>query len=138
MRYINNSLFKQFFGYIFNGCIATATHYSVLIFLVEIASILPPVPASAIGAISGATVGFLLNSKYVFATSKKNNQKIVYLKYLTMAGSGALLNTLLLSAIIKIFAIHYLIAQVIATIIVIFWNFTACKVWVFKEKKYAN
>lgn len=130
-----NQLFKQFFGYIINGCLATATHYSVLITLVEIIKILEPVPATAIGAICGASVGFLLNSKYVFAQSKNSNQKIIYLKYLTMSASGALINTILLSAIINIFSIHYLVAQVLATIIVIFWNFTICKIWVFKEKE---
>ena len=121
---------RQFLGFLLAGTCATIVHYSVLIFCVELI-LIGPVTASSLGVIAGATTGFYINRNFVF----KNNAsiQIAFIKYLIMAGFSALINIIIVWFSIYILHFYYLIAQIIATISMILYNFTCCRRWIFKE-----
>jgi putative flippase GtrA len=130
--FVNRQSLKQFIGYIGSGITATAVHYTLLICLVELWSI-NVIIASSIGFIGGAITGFSLNKQFVFCDPYAG--KTACLKYLIMAGMGALLNILLLWVLTKFMHIYYLLAQIIVTISIVLCNFMCCKRWIFNKEK---
>ena len=129
INFIKNKNLQQLFGYLISGAIATITHYTILIFLVEKLTINPLV-ASSFGFLAGAFTGFNLNKYFVFCDP--NACKIACCKYVLMAGIGAILNITLLNFLINIVNFHYLLAQTLATISIVIGNFLCCKLWIFK------
>ena len=54
-------------------------------------------------------------------------------KFFTIAFVGLLLNTIIMAIGVEILNLHYLLAQVVATGLVLFWNFTGNRLWTFSE-----
>lgn len=140
---ISHKLTRQFTTYIFNGCCAAVAHYSLLILAVEIFNT-NKVLASFLGCVAGVIVAFSLNSKFTFKNhfiddgcknAKRKHHVKAFAKYIILASSGIVINTSIFAYITKNMNIHYLITQAISICIVVFWNFTFCKVWVFREAK---
>jgi len=127
-------IIRQFSGYLINGCIATAVHYSLLITLVE-GFACNPLVASTVGFIFGAITGFSLNRKIVFVNL--SNPLVKFLQYLLLTLISGTMNVLLMKALIGL-AIHYIIAQIVATGSVVVFNFAICKLWIFRERAHAN
>ena len=112
------------------GVIGTLTHYTTLLMLVEIAEV-GAVLASACGFVVGALVNYLLNYRYTFRSKRRHHEAIS--KFFTVALVGLGLNTLIMSLAIGILFLHYLLAQVIATGLVLIWNFSGNRWWTFRE-----
>jgi len=112
------------------GALGTLAHYSVLIFLVQILSVNVLV-ATSIGALVGALVNYLLNYRWTFASNKRHSEAMV--KFFAVAGVGFVLNGLFMTLFSAVLALHYLIAQVITTAMVLFWNFLGNHYWTFDE-----
>ena len=132
LRLLRHSQLRQFIGYLLSGSLATTVHYTILIFMVEILAI-NPVLASSIGFISGAITGFNLNKHFVFCDITAGKRALV--KYLLMATSGSLVNMALLWFLTNNVHLHYLLAQILVTISIVFGNFICCKLWIFNRKK---
>jgi len=122
----------QFIGYLLSGSLATTVHYTILISMVEILAI-HPIMASSLGFIGGAITGFCLNKNFVFCDL--NAGKAACVKYLLMAGIGALLNIILLLVLTNNIHLHYLLAQLLTTISIVLCNFICCKTWIFNRGK---
>ena len=150
----NKETFKQFLGYFFNGCCAASTHYSILFFLVEVVKI-NPVSASAVGFCAGLIVGYTLNSKYVFfgwqsdantvSLANTSIRKKIYNKHAKSFGKyvavnvvGISINVSILWLLLTFTKMHYMLAQILATIVILAWNFSFFKLWVFRKKYHAN
>lgn len=112
------------------GVIGTLAHYTTLITLVQMAGV-TPVLASAGGFVLGALVNYVLNYRYTFRSNSRHHEAII--KFFTIALVGLVLNTLIISLAIDILSLHYLLAQVIATGLVLIWNFTGNRWWTFRE-----
>ena len=98
--------------------------------LVQMAGV-TPVLASAGGFVLGALVNYFLNYRYTFRSNNRHHEAII--KFFTIALVGLVLNTLIISLAIDILSLHYLLAQVIATGLVLIWNFTGNRCWTFRE-----
>lgn len=122
------ALFRQFISFSFVGVIATTVHYIVLGFSVHFLAI-NPVPASVFGFIAGAIVNYLLNYHFTFNSQKEHLE--TSLRFLMVALTGLGLNTFLMFLLTD--GLHYLLSQVCATIIVLFWNFLCNRFWTFRE-----
>lgn len=109
------------------GGIGTLAHYLTLITLVDFMDV-EPVMASAFGFLVGALVNYLLNYHVTFKSQKKHRS--AFGKFLLIATVGFFLNTALMAALVPF--LHYLFAQIIATLIVLFWNFTGSRIWAFR------
>lgn len=119
---------QQFILFTGIGAIGTAGHYATLILLVQ-ALHADPVIASTIGFTVGALINYLLNYRITFNSDKRHSEALT--KFLSVAALGAVINGLIMTAGINISDLHYLVIQVIATSIVLVFNFIANKYWTF-------
>ena len=123
---------KQFLSFAGIGVIGTAGHYAALLMLVEIFNI-SPVYSTTFGFIFGALINYILNYKITFSSEKNHSEALT--KFFIIAVIGAAMNTLIMQFGISHSSMNYLIIQIIATIIILFWNFVMSKFWVFIELK---
>ncbi|MEW6570100.1 MAG: GtrA family protein [Nitrospirota bacterium] len=122
----------QFFTFAGVGVVGTAAHYAVLFLLVEIAEI-RPVIASGFGFVTGAIVNYYLNYHITFRSNKRHYEAA--LKFFLVALCGLLLNTFIMFFTTELLYMNYLVAQVLATGLVLLWNFTCNRLWSFREVK---
>lgn len=119
----------QFTRFAAAGVVGTAFHYLVLLVLVDVASV--PV---AVGTLAGFTVGavtnYLLARSFVFVTRRPHS--VALPRFAAIAIVGAFANTAIVQVIYQA-GVHYLIAQVCATLCVLVWNYVANRLWTFNS-----
>lgn len=120
----------QFLTFSIVGIVGTATHYAVLFGLVSLTAA-DPVYASMTGFIAGALVNYFLN--YYITFKSDHHHAIAVVKFLSVAGVGLLLNTILMLLATRILVIHYLLGQVAATGTVLLWNYWGNRNWTFRR-----
>lgn len=125
-----NGLATQFVSFGAVGAVGTVAHYTLFVALVEWAAV-DPVPASVAGAALGALVNYLLNYHYTFRSDRRHRDALP--RFLAIAGLGLSLNTLCMALFVDSFGMHYLVAQVLATLSVLIWNFFANRHWTFAK-----
>lgn len=121
-------LLGQFATFSAVGAAAAVGHYGVYIGLVAGAGA-DPVPATMAGFVLGAAMSYALNYRFTFRSAKRHREALM--KFLAVAGVGFLLNSLIVGVLTGPAAMHYLLAQVIATGSVLVWNFGANRLWTF-------
>ena len=121
-------LLRQFISFSLIGVIGTTAHFVVLIISVQALS-MSPVSGSIAGFITGASINYLLNYHVTFKS--RNSHLESFLKFFTVATLGLGLNTLIMYITTQWY--HYLVSQVVATAIVLIWNFLCNRFWTFKE-----
>lgn len=121
----------QFVLYVLAGGAATLVHYVVLIALVEMASF-AATPAAIIGALCGALTGFMINHRLTFSGSKARLQRAMFRFMLTAAASAALNGTLVWMSIHWL-DWHYLLAQMVATVLLLLLTYPINRCWSFAE-----
>jgi putative flippase GtrA len=124
-------LFRQFSSFAVVGAIATSVHYVTLIVLVEIFGAFP-VPAALAGYCVGGTVSYLLNRRHVFRSNVPHEEAVTRFAIVAMVGFG--LTYLFMSLLIQKAHVPYILAQMVTTGIVLFWNFAAHKMWTFRTR----
>ncbi len=113
------------------GGSATALQYGLLIVFVQFAGLSPVVATSIAYAIS-SVYNYLLN---YYATFKSDaSHRTAATKFSAVAGSGLLINAGIIAALTKLGA-HYLVAQVVATLVILVWNFVVHKYWTYRDHK---
>lgn len=118
----------QFALFLVAGGIATAAHYSLLIILVTFSGA-DAVWASVAGYGLGALVGYILNYRFTFKSTRRHREALT--RFLTVAVIGLGLNAGVMKVAVDVVGLHYLIAQILATGLVLVWNFVANKLWSF-------
>ena len=109
------------------GGIATAIQYAILILLVRGFG-MAPTPASSIGFVLSAVVNYLLNYRFTFQSNRPHAPAAA--KFALLAGAGLLINAAIMHLMVAA-GVHYLLAQVCATAVVLFWNFIGNTLWTF-------
>jgi len=123
-------ILKQFIKFSGVGVVGTAVQYATLFLLVQVADVYPVV-ASTIGFLLGAFVNYYLNYIYTFQSSKSHFEAMP--KFFSVAAIGLMLNGMIMQFCISFFSLPYIIAQLIATALVLLWNFAANRMWTFME-----
>jgi putative flippase GtrA len=121
----------RFARFLVVGTIATAAHYLVLVALVELAAVEPTV-ASATGFAIGAILSYVINYEFTFRSSVPH--RIALPRFLVVASVGVLLNSVTMALVTAAFDVHYLAAQVAATVVALLWNFAVNHFWSFGVK----
>jgi putative flippase GtrA len=89
-------------------------------------------------SIVGILNGFYWNRRWTFKIQGKEEAGRQLAKFSLVAVTGLCLNTLISTGLNNVIAGHpkrsWLIATIIATIVVAFWNFTGHRIWTFKKK----
>ncbi|MEJ7668728.1 MAG: GtrA family protein [Casimicrobiaceae bacterium] len=122
-------LSRQFALFVIMGALATGTHILCLTLLVELSG-WPPVSASCIGAIAGALVSYWLNYHHTFRSTRPHQAALS--RFLIVAVVAFIVNGALLAGMLRSFGPHYLLAQVLTTLIVLIFTFSAGRLWAFR------
>ena len=118
---------NRFLQYAAVGAVATAAHYAILVGLVE-AGLLAPARAAALGAWVGAQVAFAGNSAFTFRGSGATLP--AWLRFQVTALVGAALSFALVAGGVRI-GLHYLLAQIGATLLALVVTFEINRRWSF-------
>ena len=121
-------MFLRFAGV---GAIGTIAHYVLLVILVEVLGV-QPVIGSSFGFLLGAAVNYSLNYRYTFASQKRHTETLP--KFYLIASVGFIFNGLIVHTLATVFEVNYLLAQLVATALVLAWGFTANYLWTFVDK----
>ena len=125
--------FLQFFRYLFVGGIATVVDWGILFLLTDIAKIHHLVSA-IISFIAGLAANFILSKALVF---KQNEAKVKplweFVSYAVIGVVGLGITELIMFVITDCFNQYYMLSKVIATVIVLAWNYLARKIIIYKD-----
>ena len=124
------SLRRKFVAFGSVGLIGTTAHYVVLIVLVETFSVQAVLAATA-GFLVGALINYTLNYHYTFQSSKAHLDAGP--KFFLVALATGLLNSLLIYVGAQVLALHYLLVQIVATLMIFLANFALNHLWTFRE-----
>lgn len=113
------------------GVVGTAAHFLVLVLVVE-GLRGGALQGSTAGFLIGAVVNYLLNYHFTFRSTKRHRSALP--RFLLVATVGAGLNGLLMAFTLEALALNYLVCQVVATGLVLVWNFLANRQWTFGER----
>ncbi|MBI4182919.1 MAG: GtrA family protein [Proteobacteria bacterium] len=114
------------------GVAAAAFHYGTLLVLCEGFGA-NPVPASALGFVAGGCVSYLLNYHVTFVSRRRHT--LAASLFLLIALVGLALNALLMAILVDGLGVHYLAAQVLTTVVILFWHFLANRRWTFAPRQ---
>ncbi len=126
------ALSRRFFAFAAVGAVATLLHYAVLVAGVEWLALDPPL-ASALGFCLSLGCNYWLNHRYTFAGRAAHNQALG--RFLVVAAIGLALNTACMMVLAGWPALHYLLAQLAATLLTLVWNFSASHWWAFRASE---
>lgn len=123
-------LLRRFLAFAGVGVIGTVAHYLTLTGLFELLGV-SAVIASSAGYVVGAVINYLLNYHYTFRSSLSHTRTAPL--FFAIAGVGFFMNGAIVGLLTSKAALHYLLAQVVATGTVLVWNFLANHFGTFRE-----
>ena len=119
---------ERFLRFAGAGAIGTVAHYLVLYILVDLFGV-NAVAASSAGYIVGAVTNYLLNYYFTFRSDKPHIATA--LKFFAVAVAGFFLNAGATWLFTEMTGLHYLVAQLMATALILLWNFAVNDRWTF-------
>lgn len=123
---------KQFSRFFIVGALSALIQFSILISFVEFLFI-KPIWASTIGYIAGALINYTLNHYFTFKSRLSHKKSLV--RFTLNSVFGLFLNF----SLMRISLIHYsyVISQILASGIILFWNFLIHRYWTFGPNKHS-
>ena len=130
---INNSmkhkkLFYQLFKFIIVGFIATLIDFFVLILLKEIFNV-NTIIANTIAFLVSVIYNYFASVMWVFDINNNKNKELNFILFICFSIIGLIFNNLILYLCIDLLKIYYLLGKVIATFIVMIFNFITRKIF---------
>jgi putative flippase GtrA len=120
---------RQFLIFAGVGAMGTGVQYVTLISLVALG--VNAVVGSTVGFVAGAILNYWLNYRLTFRSSMAHTRAAP--RFAAIAASALLLNTLLMSIQIYGLRLPYLMAQLVATAVVLIWNYVFSRLWTFND-----
>lgn len=122
----------QFLRYIFVGGIATIVDWGILYIFTEFIH-LYYILSSVISFIAGLLINFILSKKLVFQSNEsKTGIMTEFIVYGVIGAVGLGITTLLMLLLTGYMKLYYMLSKVIATILVLLWNYIARKKILYK------
>ncbi len=113
------------------GVLAAIGHYGTLVAAVELAH-LEAVPAALAGYLVGGVVSYLLNRRWTFASDRPHEAAVP--RFVLVAVAGFLLTGVAMAVLCDGLGLHYLVAQLLTTGLVMLWSFLANRSWTFRTQ----
>ncbi len=124
-------LTRRLVSFIGVGAVATLVQYGILVFSVEIMG-LKPFLGSSIGFAISAVLNYWLNYHLTFRS--QNSHAGAATRFALVALAGLVLNALAMVLLGRVPGLPYVAAQVIATVVVLAWNFVGNSLWTFAHR----
>lgn len=118
----------QFLGFAVVGALGTLVHYAILFVTVSVFG-RDPVLGTVLGASAGAITNFLLNHRLTFRSDKGLGETAP--RFFAVAALGLAVNALVMYILSTRLSLHYLLAQVVATGLVLVLNYILNAIWTF-------
>ena len=131
MKKLLNQILK--FGVV--GGLAFIIDYGILIFLTEVFH-MNYLISRTISFIVSVIFNYIMSIFWVFDVDENKNRTTVFSVFIILSVIGLLLNDLFMWVFVDGMSIHYLIAKIIATLLVMIYNFITRKL--FLEKRESN
>lgn len=131
MKKLLNQILK--FGVV--GGLAFIIDYGILIILTEVFHINYLI-STTISFIVSVIFNYIMSIFWVFDVDENKNRTTVFSVFIILSVIGLLLNDLFMWVFVDGMSIHYLIAKIIATLLVMIYNFITRKL--FLEKRESN
>ncbi len=119
--------FHPLTGYILVGAFATTVHYALLVLCVEVGAWPAPL-ASGFGAVVGAQVAYAGNRQYTFGYRGDVAQSWARFQATALLGAGLGMAIVALGGWL---GLHYIAAQVLATLVALGLTFLINRRWTF-------
>jgi putative flippase GtrA len=116
----------QLTRFLFVGTLSFLIDFSILWFCTDILKIYYIISAT-IAFIFSVIINYLLSTFWVFHKSKLDSKLNEFGIFVLLSGVGLILNDVFLYVFTDFFHVYYLFSKVIATGIVMFWNFISRK-----------
>jgi len=116
-----------FVRFLLVGGLVTALHYALLILLVQVGG-LGATLASSLGFAGSAIVNYLLNRRFTFASDTPHIAALP--RFATVALIGLTLNAAVMASLVQLHVV-YLLAQAVATVATVLWNYVLNVRWTF-------
>ncbi len=119
-------IFIKFLGV---GAIATLIQYLILVLLVELIGLTPYI-ASSFGYIVSSFFNYVAN--YYFSFGSKAGHTSAICKFLIVALSGLLINSIIVFYFTEKMHFNYVLSQISSTTVVVISNYILLKNWAYK------
>jgi putative flippase GtrA len=119
---------RELLRFLLVGGFCTTLQYLVLVTAVEFAHA-DAVIASAAGFLLSAVVNYLLNRRFTWASKVPHG--VASRRFATVLLIGLALNVLGMRLLHGYLHWHYVLAQVLTTVVTLLWNFTGHRRWTF-------
>ena len=120
----------EFALFVLVGGLSTAAQYAALVALVQWMHV-APVPASVVALGVGAIVNYLLNYQLTFSSTVPHG--VALMRFTLTACAAAALNTAIFWLLLHKAGLHYLVAQVFASAVVLVFNYFVGRLWTFRD-----
>ena len=135
---------ERFFKFLVVGTIGFGVDFGLLTFLVEVVGLVPVV-ANTFSFSAAVVSNFTLNRYWTYPDSRSKRRRIQLLQFGMVSIIGLAINNLILFLLQHPFddllrAVHappglggYIPAKMVATIVVLFWNFFINRFWTYND-----
>ena len=122
---------RQFVKFALVGVINTLTSTSVYLLATRSFG-WHPLSANALAFVVAVTVSYVLNKRWTFRDPRRDYHR-QYVQFFTVSTIGFSLSEGIIWLVHSVMGIHDLVAFGTAVVIVLFWNFTANRLWTFRR-----
>lgn len=122
--------FARFVRFAAVGAVGTLAHYALLIALVE-GGRAPPLAGAAAGFALGALVNYTLARRLVFTCARSHVQALP--RFFMVALAGLAWTGLLMTIFIDGLGLHYFVAQLLTTALLLLWHYAGNALWTFRR-----
>lgn len=121
-------LFYQIFKFVIVGFMATLIDFIILIILKECFSI-NTIIANTISFAISTIYNYIASVLWVFDVDSKKNSKLNFLLFVVFSVIGLIINNIILSICVDKLNIYYIFSKVLATVVVMIFNFITRKLF---------
>lgn len=131
---LTSRLIRQFLYFGIVGGIATVVDFGVLALLTE-TGLMGPVWAAAISFTASVLVNYALSMRFVFTHREDMARSVEIAAFILLSVIGLGINEVIMWLGVEVLHVHYLIDKVVATAVVLLWNFGSRKLWLDGERQ---
>ncbi|WP_413825957.1 MULTISPECIES: GtrA family protein [unclassified Methanobrevibacter] len=128
-----DNLLLQFFRYIFVGGTAFVIDFGLLYVFTSYLNIYYLISA-VLSFLISVLVNYVMSTKWVFNQDNINNKLVEFNLFILISTIGLVFTEIILYLLTDICGIYYMISKIIASILVLFWNFSARRVMYYGKK----